>query len=152
MTLPIDQAGSYVGLYGSVGEEWRQRCKRRLDQASISWHDPSDSRWDEINHDNGDEFQGLIDTLVGEEHQALLSSGCVIFYLAGGPDPPASLAARCELGLLAGSSVQTFLCVAPQALGRNYAWAVAKQYPHLVSCESLDEAIEAAERYMKSRR
>jgi hypothetical protein len=85
--------------------------------------------------------------LVAEEHRALLDAGCVIFHLAGGPEPPGSLAARFELGLLAGRGLPTFVHVEPRALGRNYVWAALKLYPNLERCNSLDEAVgRAAER------
>lgn len=144
------EAGSYVALYGSHGGGWREECKRRLDAAGVAWHDPTDSRWRDITHDNGDRHQPLIDQLVAEEQEALLGAGCVIFHVAGaeegGGEPPASLAARFELGLLAGRDpkVPTFVHVAPDALGRNYLWAAIRRAPHLVRCNSLEEAVRRA--------
>ena len=148
MTVPKHPAGTYVGLYGSTGGQWRQRCKHLLDAASIPWHDPSDPRWDSITHENGDDHQELIDRLVAEEYEALRGAQCVIFHLAGGADPPASLAARSELGWLAGSGIETFVHVDGNARGRNYVGAVVKLYPHLVSCSTLEDAIQASGKVM----
>ncbi|MCY1083647.1 nucleoside 2-deoxyribosyltransferase domain-containing protein [Archangium lansingense] len=144
MTRPAHPAGSYVGLFGSAGEDWRRRAKVLLDAANVPWHDPSDPRWQGITHENGDQHQVLINKLVAEEHQGLLRAGCVVYQLTGGSEPPASLAARFELGLLAGRGLITFVHVEPEALGRNYIWAVLKQYPHLVRCDSLEDAVQRA--------
>lgn len=71
-------------------------------------------------------------------------------HLAGSPAPPASLAARCELGLLAGRGLQTFVHVEPAALGRNYVWATLKLYSHLMRCGSLEEAVAAAVEWLRA--
>lgn len=151
MVLPSHPPGTYVALYGSHGDGWRRRCAERLERAGVPWHDPSDPRWDGIDHDNGDALQDLIDELVEEEQRGLLEAGAVVFHLAGGPDPPASLASRVELGLLAGHGVPAFVHVDPSALGRNYAWATLRRYPHLVRCDSLDEAVDRAVGWLRGR-
>lgn len=133
-----------MALYGSRGQGWRDEVEARLDAAHVPWHDPTDARWEGVTHDNGDAHQALIDALVAEEHEALLAAGCVVFHLAGGTPPPAALAARFELGLLAGRGVPTFAHVAPDALGRNYLWAAMKQHACLVRCDSLEEAVRRA--------
>lgn len=144
MTRPHQPVSGYVGLFGSHGGDWRRRCVTRLDAAGVPWHDPSDPRWDGITHDTGDRQQELIDELVAEEQEALLGARCVIFHLAGGPEPPPSLAARFELGLLAGRRIPTFVHVEPSALGHNYLWAATERYPHFASCASLEEAVDGA--------
>lgn len=144
MTRPSHPAGTYVGLYGSLGEDWRRRARALLDAAHVPWHDPSDPRWQGITHENGDLYQALIDELVADEHEGLLGAGCVVFQLAGGPRPPTSLAARFELGLLAGRGIDTFVYVEPDALGRNYVWAALRAFPHLVRCDSLEAAVQRA--------
>ena len=144
MTRPSHPAGTYVGLYGSLGEDWRCRAKALLDVARVPWHDPSDSRWQGITLENGDQHQALINELVAEEHEGLLKAGCVVYQLTGGSEPPSSLAARFELGLLTGRGIDTFVHVEPEALGRNYIWAAVKQYPHLVRCDSVEEAVQRA--------
>lgn len=141
MTLPSHPTGTYVALYGSHGEDWRRRARLRLDAANVRWHDPTDSRWEGITHENGDQHQQLIDQLVDEEHRGLLGAGCVIYQLTGGQP---SLAARFELGLLSGKGIETFVYVEPEALGRNYIWAALRLYPHLVRCDSLEEAVQRA--------
>lgn len=144
MTRPRHPAGTYVGLFGSHGGGWRRRCAQRLDAAGVPWHDPTDPRWEGITHENGDERQALIDELVAEEHAALAGSRCVVFHFAGGEDPPASLAARFELGFAAGRGIPTFLHVDPAARGRNYLRAAARLYPAVRLCVSLDEAVDGA--------
>jgi len=145
------RADRYVALYGSHGGSWRETCKRRLDAAGVAWHDPTDPRWQGITHENGDRHQTLIDEMVAEEQEALLGAACVIFHLAGaeesGGEPPASLAARFELGLLAGREtrrIPTFVHVAPDAMGRNYLWAAVRRTPHLVRCDTLKDAVRRA--------
>lgn len=144
MTTPDHPVGTYVGLFGSHGGDWRARCRRLLDEAGVPWHDPTDPRWEGIDHDSGDRQQALVDELVAEEHAALLGARCAVFHLRGGDPPPPSLAARFELGLLAGRRIPTFLHVEPDAVGRNYLWAAAKLYPGVTTCDSLDEAVEKA--------
>ncbi|PTL85910.1 nucleoside 2-deoxyribosyltransferase domain-containing protein [Vitiosangium sp. GDMCC 1.1324] len=144
MTRPAHPAGTYVALYGSVGEDWRRRARALLDAANIPCHDPTDPRWRGITHENGDQHQELIDQLVAEEHDGLLGAGCVIFHLVGGPEAPPSLAARFELGLLAGRGIATFVHVDPDAPGRNYIWAAIKRHPHLVRCDSVEDAARQA--------
>jgi hypothetical protein len=142
MTLPSHPRGTYVALYGSHGAGWRLRAKALLDAAHVPWHDPSDARWEGITHENGDANQGVIDGLVAEEQDALLGAGCVVFHFAGNQP---SLAARFELGVLAGRGVRTFVHVEPDAQGRNYLWAAVKCYrPHLEPCDSLEEAVRRA--------
>ncbi len=150
MTRPAHPAGTYVGLYGSHGAKWRREATILLEAAGVPWHDPTDPRWNDISHENGDEHQATIDQLVAEEHEALLAAGCVVFHLAGGPSPPASLAARFELGLLAGRGLGTFLHVEPGATGRNYIWAALPRYPNIVRCDSLAAAVQRAIERMKS--
>lgn len=144
MTLAHHPSGTYVGLYGSHGGWWRKRCKARLDAVGVPWHDPTDPRWVQISPENGDRLQGLVDELVAEEHQALLGCTCVIFHFTGGDDPPVSLAARYELGLLAGRGIPTFLHVEPEVEGRNYLWAAVKQAPATTICSGLEEALDQA--------
>ena len=144
MTMPSHEPGTYVALYGSHGGDWRRYCRALLDRASVHWHDPGDPRWEGITFENGDRHQLLIDELVAEEHKSLLAAGCVVFHLAGGPDPPTSLAARYELGLLAGCGIQTFVHIETTALGRNYLWAALKLSPHLFRCQTLQEAVDAS--------
>jgi len=141
MTRPSHPRGTYVALYGSLGAEWRHRAKVLLDAARVPWHDPTDARWEGITRENGDAHQGLINQLVAEEHEALLGASCVVFHLAGNTP---SLAARFELGMLAGRGLETFVHVEPDAEGRNYVWAVTTLYPHLVRCDSLEEAVRRA--------
>lgn len=149
MTRPRHPAGTYVGLYGSHGGDWRLRAAALLDDAGVAWHDPTDRRWDGITHENGDRHQALVDELVAEEHEALLGLACAVFHLAGGPSPPASLAARFELGLLTGRGIPTFAHVDPRAVGRNYVWAAVKVHPELVSCPTLEEAVSLAVEHMR---
>lgn len=150
MTRPRNPSGTYVGLYGSHGGQWRREACALLDAAGIPWHDPTDPRWNGITHENGDQHQALIDQLVAEEHEGLLGAGCVVFHIGGGPDPPVSLAARFELGLLAGRGTPTFLHVEPEALGRNYLWASSSRFPNLVRCDSLAAAVGRAIEMMRS--
>lgn len=152
MTRPTHPAGTYVGLYGSHGGDWRHEATELLDAAGIPWHDPSDPRWNGITHENGDQFQSLIDQLVADEHEGLLGAGCVVFHLAGGPHPQAALAARFELGLLAGRGLRTFLHVDPGALGRNYIWAAMLRHPNLVRSDSVGAAARQAIEWMKKAR
>lgn len=151
MTRPRHPPGTYVGLYGSHGGDWRRRVAALLNEAGVPWHDPTDPRWEGITHETGDRNQARIDELVAEEHEGLAGAACAVFHLAGGPDPPASLAARFELGLLAGRGTPTFLHVDPGALGRNYVWAAVKLHRHLASCRSLEEAVERAAELMAFR-
>lgn len=144
MTLPSHPAGTYVALYGSTGEAWRRQAQALLDAAKVPWHDPTDARWQGITHENGDLHQGLIDQLVREEHEGLLHAGCVVFHFTGGTDAPVSLAARFELGLLAGRGIPTYVHVEPEVQGRNYLWAALALHPHLVRCDSLEEAVRRA--------
>lgn len=144
MSLPPHPPGTYVALYGSTGEAWRQRAKAMLNVATVPWHDPTDGRWQGITHENGDLHQGLIDQLVREEHEGLLGAACVVCHFTGGQNAPASLAARFELGLLAGRGIPSFVHVEPEVQGRNYLWAALKLYPHLVRCDSLEEAVRRA--------
>jgi hypothetical protein len=123
VTRPSHPAGTYVGLYGSLGEDWRRRAKALLDAANVPWYDPTDLRWQGITHENGDQHQALIDELVSEEHEGLLGAGCAVFQLTGGVEPPSSLAARFELGLLTGRGIDTFVHVEPEA------WAVTTSGP-----------------------
>ena len=139
-----------MGLYGSHGGDWRERAKALLDEAGVPWHDPTDPRWQGITHATGDRQQELVDALVAEEHEALLGAACVVFHLAGGADPPESLAARFELGLLAGRGLPTFVHVDPRALGRNYVWAAVNLHGNLTACRRLEEAVERAVDCMKS--
>lgn len=157
MTSPPE--APYVGLYGSHGGDWRQRCRRLLDEAGVPWHDPSDPRWEDITHETGDRHQHLIDDLVAEELTALHDAACVIFHLGGrgeGEDgaeerePPAALASRFELGVLAGlRTLPTFVHVDRTARGRNYLWAALHLYPNLHRCDSLEQAVERAVRRME---
>lgn len=151
MTLPAHPPRTYVALYGSHAGDWRQRCIERLEAAGVPWHDPSDPSWQGITHDNGDRLQDLVDRLVEEEQRGLLEAGAVVFHLAGGPDPPASLASRVELGLLAGREIPTFVHVDPEALGRNYVWATLRLHSHLARCESLEEAVDGAVESLRGR-
>ncbi len=144
MSRPRHPRGTYVGLYGSHGDGWRGQAKELLDRAGVPWHDPTDSRWDGITHENGDRHQELIDELVAEELTGLEGAACVIFHLEGGHQPPASLAARVELGLLAGRGATVFVHLDPRSLGRNYVRAVVQRYPGLVLCESLEDAAARA--------
>lgn len=144
MTTPSHPPGTYVALYGSNGEAWRRRAKALLDAAGVPWHDPTDPRWQGITHENGDQHQALIDQLAAEEHQGLLQAGCVVFQLTGGPDAPLSLAARFELGLLAGRGIPTFVFIEPEVQGRNYLWAALKLHPHLERRDSLEDAVRGA--------
>ncbi|MEM8960428.1 MAG: nucleoside 2-deoxyribosyltransferase domain-containing protein [Acidobacteriota bacterium] len=139
-----------MGLYGTAGTAWRQACKNRLETASIPWHDPTDTRWDSITHDNGDTHQELIDILVAEEHRALEDARCIIFHLRGGAEPSLSLAARCELGWLAAADKPAFVHIEYDALGRNYLWSVVKLYPHLTTYSSLEKAVDSAIGFMTS--
>jgi hypothetical protein len=150
VTRPTHPAGTFVGLYGSHGSEWRREAKAVLEAAGIPWHDPSDPRWDGITHENGDQHQALIDQLVSEETEGLLCAGCTVFHLAGGPRAPTSLAARFELGLLAGRGLPAFVHVEPDALGRNYLWAAMTWYPNLVRCSSIAEAVRGAVERVRS--
>lgn len=150
MTRVQHPHGTYVALYGSHGTAWRRRAAAILDRNGVPWHDPSDERWSAISHENGDAHQALIDELVEEEHTALLGAGCALFHLDGGDDPPASLAARVELGLLAGRRLPTYVHVDPRALGRNYVWATLRLYPHLHRCDTLEEAAERAAEHLAS--
>ncbi len=151
MTLPLHPPGSFVGLYGSTGAEWRQSCKDLLEAASIPWHDPTDARWNSVTHDNGDAHQELIDILVAEEHKALRDARCVIFHLKGGAEPSLSLAARCELGWLAAAGKPAFVYIERDALGRNYLWSVVRLSPFLTSCPSLEKAVDSAIYFMNSK-
>jgi hypothetical protein len=144
VTRPRHPAGTYVALYGSHGGDWRERAKALLDAAGVPWHDPTDPRWDGITHADGDRHQELIDRLVAEEHEGLFGAACAVFHLAGGAEPPASLAARFELGLLAGRGLPTFVHVDARALGRNYVWAAVKLHQGLTACRTLEEAVERA--------
>ena len=146
MTPPIHPRGTYVALYGSHGAEWRSRAKVLLDAAKVPWHDPSDARWEGITHENGDAHQALIDQLATEEQDALLRAGCAVVHFAGNRP---SLAARFELGVLAGRGVRAFVHVEPDVQGRNYIWAAVRyHHPHLERCDSLEEAVRRAIEHM----
>lgn len=111
-----------------------------FDRHGVSRHDPSDPRWNEITHENGDSNQNLINRLVAEEHEGLRQASCVVFHLEGSE----SLAARSELGFLAGRGTPTFVHVDPATKGRNYVWALVELYESLERCETLEEACRRA--------
>lgn len=153
----------FVGLYGSHSGDWRDLPKELLGRAGISWYDPTDSRWQGITHENGDEQQELISDLVAQQHRGMLGAACVIYHLGrrveyrdpgNVPDPDNSgqevsaLAARCELGFLTGKGIQTFAHIEPDVEGRNYLWGQMQPYRHIVRCASLIEAAEQAIAYM----
>ncbi|MEM6455604.1 MAG: hypothetical protein AAF772_10950 [Acidobacteriota bacterium] len=155
------KAEPYVGLFGVYGGDWRTFAARRLDAAGVAYAIPDDDRWQEINHQNGDEKQPLINELVAAQQRMLTEARCVVFYLAQHPrrfladDRPVdpsytfeALAARCELGVVAGGGVPAFAFIEPDLRGRNYLWALIAQHPHVHRCASLDEALDRAVAHM----
>lgn len=155
MPLPRHPRGTYVGLFGSHGGDWRERCAEQLQAEGIPCHDPTDDRWSPVNHENGDRYQDLIDDLVSEQNQAILGSRCVVFHLAGKPDDdseaPESLAARFELGLLSGRGIPTFVYLGDGTTdyglrGHNYLLAAVEPFSSVVVCPSLEDATRRAVR------
>jgi hypothetical protein len=155
----------YVGLYGSHSGDWRSVCARALSNYQISWYDPTDKQWDDITDENGDSYQTLIDELVAKQHQGMLNASCVVFHLAqtksysyeeNKPKPEdkgqvlTAFAARCELGFLIGSGIQTFVHIEKDVRGRNYLWAAMKNYKHMVRSQTLEEATGQASDYILS--
>ncbi len=155
--------GPFVGLYGSHSGDWREVAAKLLDEAGVAWYDPTDARWQDITHENGDAMQWLVDELVAEQHQGMLNATCVIYHLASrveyfdpanAPEPSdsgarvAAPAARCELGFLTGKGIPTFVHIEPDVEGRNYLWAQIKPYPYMVRCATLVEATEEAVAYL----
>ena len=148
----------YVALYGTFFGDWRQQAKTKLDAHHITWYDSTDPGWDGINDANGDEKQPEINALVRKEHLGLSKARCVIFYLArreirhGQPTGATtmSLAARCELGFLAGRNIRTFVHIEPDVVGRNYLWALLAVYSATMThCATLEEAVDRAIEFMR---
>ena len=78
---------------------------------------------------------------MAREHAGLRSAGCVVFALDGASR---ALASRCEFGFLLGAGIPTFFTITGDTEGRNYLWAAAKGYPHMVRCATPAEALELA--------
>ncbi|HSK77594.1 MAG TPA: hypothetical protein VLQ45_14175 [Thermoanaerobaculia bacterium] len=148
----------YVGLYGSHSGDWRDEVAGIFEAEGVAFYDPTDPRWKGIDEKNGDEKQELIDLLVAEQHKALNGAACVVFHLARwetrngvtdkAREKPA-LAARCEIGFLAGRGIRTFVHVEPDVEGRNYLWAQIALYPHTEKCDSLESAVHSAIAFVK---
>jgi hypothetical protein len=137
----MTQSRRFVALYGSQAGDWRKISAKLLEESGVAWHDPTDPRWEEITHENGDTKQELIDELVAEQHRGMQDASCVIYHLAS---QTTALAARCELGFLTGKGIRTFVHVESDVEGRNYLWAQIKPYPHMVRCATLAEALREA--------
>ena len=133
----------YIALYGSHGSRWRDKLAAVLESKQIPFCDPTDIRWQQISEQNGDEKQDLIDELVDTQHQTLTDAKVAIVYLHA--DSP-SYAARAELAFLMGwrPQIPTFFVVDGQCTGRNYIWAAARRYDHMVKCNSLEHALDKA--------
>ena len=145
-----------IGLLGDYSGDWRAAARRTVETAGLEVYDPSDARWGAINHDNGDRMQDLIDTLVAEQHAAIASLACAVFYLSAWQDaahtqPAPGYAARCELGFLTGHGIPSFVHVAPDVVGRNYLWAQMKPHPHMQACADLDTAVQRAVHFVLRR-
>lgn len=144
--------GPFVALYGSHSGDWRLPLIARFEREGVAWFDPTNEGWDGIDATNGDARQTDIDALVAREHAALQRAGCVVFYLARrrreqGRETGATtiaLASRCEFGFLIGRGIPTCFHIEPDVEGRNYLWAAALNHPHMVRCDSLDEAVARA--------
>ena len=149
--------GPYIGLYGSHTSAWRTPIMERLDAIGLKYYDPTDAGWRRIDSENGDAQQAEIDALVAKQHRGLIGASCVIFHLAWRKtwedsqpgETSYALASRCEFGYLTGRGIPTFFHIEPDVEGRNYLWAEARSYPHMVQCLALDEAVERGMEHMR---
>ncbi len=140
----------FIAVFGShPGRTWRPQVEARLRREGIPSYHPTGPHWQGITEQTGDSRQALVDELVVQQQRALWRAACVVFHLGGihprTGEPLVASAARTELGLLAGAGIPTFAHIHPQALGRNYLWALLKLYPgHMCSASSLDECVDLA--------
>lgn len=143
-----------IGLFGSMAGDWREQVKVPILAANLHFYNPTDTSWQGINSENGDQKQPEIDHLVALQHQGMHRSTCVLYQLdAFDPDtnePITAFAARCELGFLTGAKIPTFVHINKDVEGRNYLWAQIKPYPHMQSFASLKQALDAAIAFAKT--